>query len=82
MTSPVISAADGKSLHNNNCIECHSRMTGGDGHVLYTRDDRIANTLGALHERVEYCSHGINSGWTESEINAVTQFLNEQYYHF
>ena len=77
-----IFADDGKKLHETYCIDCHSRMTGGDGHVIYTRDDRIAKNMSELQARVAHCSNGSNTAWSESEINMVTEYLNDQYYHY
>lgn len=82
ITAHTIFASDGKSLHESHCVECHSRMTGGDGHVLYTRDDRIAKNMSELQARVVHCAQGSNTNWDESEINNVTRYLNEQYYHY
>ena len=73
---------EGKALYESHCIECHSRMTGGDGHVIYTRDDRIAKDITQLSARVAHCAKGSNVNWSESEINLVTNYLNEQYYHY
>ena len=78
----TILANDGKELHEMHCIECHSRMTGGDGHVIYTRDDRIAKNMSELQARVGHCSNGSSTTWSESEINKVTEYLNNQYYHY
>lgn len=75
-------AEDGQSLHETHCVECHSRMTGGDGHVLYSRDERIVKNLSALKARVNYCSEGSNTGWSETEVNHVMNYLNDQYYRY
>ena len=81
MSSHNVFAEDGQSLHNSSCIECHSRMTGGDGHVLYTRDDHIAKDIQTLKARVKHCAEGSNIGWNDSKISTITNYLNEQYYH-
>ncbi len=75
-------AEDGEALHLSQCIECHSRMTGGDGHVIYTRDKRIADNAVELKARVTHCANGANTGWNELQINAVTNYLNQQHYHY
>lgn len=75
-------AEQGQTLHDSQCIECHSRMTGGDGTVIYGRDDRLATTLEKLQQRVSHCSKGANTGWTETEIHAVTEYLNSTFYHY
>jgi mono/diheme cytochrome c family protein len=75
-------AEDGQALHQTECIECHSRMTGGDGHVIYTRDERIVRNSAELKTRVTHCTNGANTGWNQTQINAVTDYLNEQFYHY
>ncbi len=74
--------SQGQVLHQSNCVECHSRMTGGDGTVIYKRDDRIARTYKELDSRVTHCAKGANTGWSKPEVDVVTQYLNEQYYQF
>ena len=75
-------AGQGQTLHTSECIECHSRITGGDGHVLYTRNDRLAITLEKLRQRVSHCAQGANTGWTNAQIKAVTEYLNSHFYHY
>ena len=57
-------------------------MTGGDGTVLYQRDDKIVTSMDGLHKRVIHCASSAAPDWTEADINAVTNYLNENYYHF
>ena len=75
-------ADNAETLHQKHCVECHSRMTGGDGHVIYTRDDRITNNIDSLKERVAHCSDGSNTGWNEDEMNQVMQYLNSKHYNY
>jgi cytochrome c553 len=75
-------AEDGKTLYQASCIECHSRMTGGDGTVLYQRDDKIVSSLIELHDRVAHCANAAATNWSEADIQAVTDYLNENFYHF
>jgi mono/diheme cytochrome c family protein len=82
LISFAIHAEDGETLHQSQCIECHSHMTGGDGHVIYTRDERIAKNATELKARVTHCAKGANTGWNDAQINAVTNYLNQQYYHY
>ena len=82
LTSFTTLAQNGQTLHESKCIECHSRMTGGDGHVIYTRDDRIVNNISELTARVTHCSNGTNTGWNADQIKAVTTYLNEQHYNY
>ena len=82
MVTQLASAEDAETLHQYHCVECHSRMTGGDGHVIYTRDDRITHDISSLKARVDHCSKGSNTGWSEDEIKHVTQYLNSQHYNY
>jgi mono/diheme cytochrome c family protein len=73
-------AAGGKRLHARHCIECHSSMTGGDGSVLYTREQRLVHSLPQLQARVRYCQAGLELGWTDAQIVGVVEYLNRRYY--
>ena len=75
-------ADDGQALHQSECTECHGQMTGGDGHVIYTRDERIVRSAAELKARVTHCASGANTGWNETQIDAVTNYLNEQFYQY
>lgn len=81
--SPITAQAiDAETLHNASCVECHSRMTGGDGSLLYSREERLIHDQTALLARVSRCAIGAQSGWSDTEIKAVTHYLDEQFYHF
>ena len=82
LTTHIALADEGQALHQSQCVECHSRMTGGEGTVIYKRDDRIAKNLDELKQRVTHCSKGSNTGWSDIEISAVTDYLNNQFYHY
>jgi hypothetical protein len=43
-------SADGKRLHDANCVGCHDT-------AIYTRRDRIVGSLDALKKRLGDCSH-------------------------
>lgn len=80
--SGISLANEGEQLHQSNCVTCHSRMTGGDGTVLYERADRIARTLNELNQRVEYCANGANAHWNKTQLGIVSQYLNESFYQY
>ena len=69
-------------LHRSHCIGCHARMTGGDGTLVYKRDDSIVHSKKELRQRVTYCSKGAQTNWDETEIISVTNFLNAVIYNF
>jgi len=75
-------AEDGATLHQENCIACHAAMTGGDGSVLYTRDDRTVKSLDALSKQVDRCQSSLGLAWSNDHISNVQQYLNSSYYQF
>lgn len=79
---PCTAIATGSELHADSCIECHSRMTGGDGSVLYKRTDRMVTSKDALSARVQHCAQGANTDWSQDQIKLVTEYLNSEYYNF
>ena len=74
--------ATGQSMHQAQCTECHSRMTGGDGSVIYTRKNSLIDTHDQLEARVNYCAQGANTNWSQAEIRLVSDYLNNQHYHY
>lgn len=80
--SGMVFADKGQILYESHCIECHSRMTGGDGNVLYKRDDKIVSSKITLTERVNFCAESVSAQWSQSDVDAVTNYLNEKYYKF
>lgn len=72
----------GEKLHEANCKACHISMTGGDGSLLYTRDNRRVNSLAKLEAQVRRCESNLELKWFEEDINDVVQFLNKNYYKF
>ena len=75
-------AQDGATLHGENCIACHAAMTGGDGSVLYTRNDRGVNSSDALTKQVNRCQSSLGLNWSNDQINSVQQYLNKSFYQF
>ncbi len=79
---PSLSAQDGAALYAENCVACHAAMTGGDGSVLYTRDDRSVKSSDALHKQVNRCQSSLGLNWSNAQINSVQQYLNNSFYKF
>lgn len=74
--SPVLQAADaGKALVDRNCTSCH-------GDAVYTRENRRVTTLEGLKKQVRRCELSLGLKWFDDDINAVTTYLNKNYYHF
>lgn len=74
--------AKGEELYKANCVACHASRMGGDGSAIYTRADRRVHSLDGLRRQVRACVHNIGITWFDDEIDDVTAFLNNRYYHF
>ncbi len=66
---------NGKALHNENCVRCHDDS-------MYTREDRKTKSYSLLRERVAQCEIMTELIWFEEEVDDVTAYLNESFYHF
>ncbi|MGD8527030.1 MAG: hypothetical protein PVJ63_12330 [Thioalkalispiraceae bacterium] len=74
--------ANGKSLHDGNCIHCHASLLGGDGTAIYTRENRKIESYAALDKQVRRCRDSLGMPWPEEQILDVINYLNENFYHF
>ena len=68
-------SADGKRLHDANCMGCHD--TG-----IYTRKDRHVQSLDALKKQLANCSHMANQEFSANETQNILKYLNDQFYQF
>ena len=68
-------SADGKRLHDANCMGCHD--TG-----IYTRKDRLVQSLDALKKRLGDCSHMAKKEFSAIETQNIIKYLNDQFYQF
>ena len=68
-------SADGKRLHDANCMGCHD--TG-----IYTRKDRLVQSLYALEKRLGDCSHMAKKEFSATETQNIIKYLNDQFYQF
>jgi cytochrome c5 len=76
-TAPVttLSADDGKTTYNKSCTGCH-------GTDIFTRPDRRVKNMPDLKSRVTQCSYAVEAKWFDKDINAVTSYLNKDFYQF
>lgn len=74
--------ADGRALHDANCMQCHASLTGGDGNTLYSRSDRKVKTLAGLEKRVANCAIAADANWTPAQQQQVIDYLNSRFYRF
>ena len=85
LATATASAADlkrGKQLHDENCINCHVSLVGGDGSGIYTRPDRRIDSKPALVNQVNRCQDSMSMPWPEDQINDVVHYLNSRFYKF
>ena len=69
------SDVDADALHDEHCMSCH-------GTEVYTREDRMIQSLPALETQVRRCENVRGLRWFDDEVTAVTNFLNEHFYKF
>lgn len=68
-------SAHGKRLHDANCMGCHD--TG-----VYSRDDRRVQSLDALKQQLQGCSHIAQQHFSVTERQDIIKYLNDQFYQF
>jgi hypothetical protein len=68
-------SADGKRLHDANCIGCHDTS-------IYTRKDHLIRSLDALKEQLGDCSHMAKKEFSAIEAQNIIKYLNDQFYQF
>jgi mono/diheme cytochrome c family protein len=71
----AVDIENGKILHNENCVRCHNESQ-------YTRENRIVNNLDELRTRISDCEIMAELTWFDEEIDDVTAYLNNAFYHF
>ncbi len=67
--------ANGKELHEENCVKCHDSSA-------YTRNPRRVNDLQQLGVQVRACKDNLGITWFDDEVDDVILYLNQQHYHF
>ena len=68
-------SADGKRLHDANCMGCHD--TG-----IYTRKDHLVRSLDALKKQLSGCSHIANKEFSVIETQNIIKYLTDEFYQF
>ena len=64
----------GKALVEANCGNCHNA-------ALYTEARKVTDMDG-LKKKVAFCADGAKLGWTDAQKDAVSAYLNTEYYKF
>ena len=68
-------SADGKRLHDANCMGCHDTS-------IYTRKDHLIRSLDALKEQLGDCSHMAKKEFSAIEAQNIIKYLNDQFSQF
>lgn len=68
-------AAEGKKLHDANCMSCHNDS-------VYQRKDRRVTNLSGITDQVTACGHQTDVTLGKEQINNLVKYLNETYYKF
>lgn len=65
----------GKLLYSTHCITCHTT-------TVHWRDKKLATNLSSLTFQVRRWQDVSGLGWSESDIQDVTRYLNESIYRY
>lgn len=68
-------AEAGVKLHQKHCIKCHSDS-------VYTGKLKKVRSYEALSGRVKVCDQQIGTNFTRTQLQDVTEYLNDRYYDF
>ena len=68
-------SANGKRLYDANCTGCHDTS-------VFTRQDRVVQSLDDLKKQLASCAHMAKKEFSESETQGLLKYLNDQFYHF
>jgi len=79
---PSLVSAQGQTLHDESCLQCHASITGGDANSLYTRTDHKVTTFPALQKRVKGCAVAADANWSNEQRASVVKYLSETFYQF
>ncbi len=77
-----VQAFDAESVHQQHCVACHARITGGDGHLLYGRQDGLVANASQLRDRIDHCQRGAGLDWTAEQVRMMQEYLSRRYYRF
>jgi hypothetical protein len=65
----------GEMLYRNHCVACHTTQ-------VHWRDQRLAKDWASLRAQVHRWERNTGLTWSEEDIEAVSQYLNQLYYQF
>ena len=65
----------GQLLHENHCSACHNDS-------VNSRNNSKAHSVDEIRQWVVRWSKHLELGWGQHDVDLVTDFLNQRYYHF
>lgn len=74
-TPAAYAQSRGELLYSTHCITCHTTS-------VHWRDKKLATTLSSLNFQVRRWQDISGLGWSESDIQDVTRYLNESIYRY
>ena len=73
-THTPVTAGRGQLLYENHCTSCHGKSVHGRKHYK-------AKSINDIRQRVIRWSNNLELGWEINDVDVVTDFLNQRYYH-
>ncbi|MDR3451795.1 MAG: cytochrome c [Rhodoferax sp.] len=73
--APARAQSRGELLYATHCIACHTTQ-------VHWRDQRLATDWNSLQAQVVRWQAAGSLNWSEEDIVAVTQYLNDRFYGF
>ncbi|HDK38244.1 MAG TPA: cytochrome c [Thiolapillus brandeum] len=64
-----------EKFHQDSCTGCHDSS-------VYTRKKRRVNSLSRLESQVRMCDANLGKKLFDNDIHSLTNYLNDNYYHF
>jgi mono/diheme cytochrome c family protein len=74
--------AHGKALHDKDCAGCHASRYGGDGSIMYTRQDHMIKNPSSLAQRIDTCNANLGNKLFPEDEADIGAYLNQTYYKF
>lgn len=74
-TLATVHADDGQTIYEDSCTGCH-------GLEVFTRPNRLVGNMDELRTRVTQCGINVEAQWFDEEVDAVIDYLNQNFYKF
>lgn len=75
-------AEEGAPIHEEKCVSCHVSNFGGDGSAVYTRENRVVNSIEGLMGQVDRCNSMTQANLSGEDVDDLVAYLNDRYYRF